>query len=104
MKKLTIVKGLLGLGVLMLLCSRPAHAQYGGTIGGGSSLGVVRFQSLPSYAPFSYSVVGVSGSAQEYTPSTFLPFEEAVAEGTASYAQPKTVAEVAADMRAQKDA
>ena len=104
MRKLTIVKGLLGLGGLALLCSSPAHAQFGGTIGGGSSLGVVRFQSLPSYAPHDYAVTNVSGSAEEYTPSTFLPFDEAVAEGTATYAPPKTVAEVAADMHAQKEA
>jgi hypothetical protein len=59
---------------------------------------------LPSYAPHAYTVTSVSGNAEDYTPSTFLPFDEAVAEGTATYAPPKTVAEVAADMRAQKEA
>jgi len=104
MKKLTLVKSSLGLAGFILLCSSPAHAQFGGTIGGGSSLGTVRFQSLPNYAPYSYTITTISGSAQDYTPSTFLPFAEAVAEGTATYAPPKTVVEVAADMRAQKQA
>jgi len=104
MRKLTVAKSLVGLGGLVLLCSSPAHAQFGGTIGGGPSLGVVHFQSLPSYAPHTYIVTGVSGTAEDYTPSTFLTFDEAVAEGTATYAPPKTVAEVAADMRAEKEA
>lgn len=64
----------------------------GGGVGGGSSSG----SRLPSCPRAQFSVSAVSGTQQDYVPSTFVSYDKALAEGRdVLAAPPKTVAEVA---------
>ena len=103
----------LGFAAIILLAAMPAHAQarggavsrsgsggsgagsYGGALSGVSSfsnLGYVPAANLPS--------TNVSGSDATFTPSTFVTFSEAIAQGNANIKeQSKTVAQAAAESR-----
>ena len=94
------MKRLLGAAILILWFAAPAHAQYiGGSpnVGSGSGIGRVSFPSLPSAPPVHFEVRAVSGGA-DFVPSTFEPFEEAVAKGRVELAvEVKTLGEIARD-------
>lgn len=115
------MKRVLGVMVLILGFSIPAHAQAsrgtvpasggsgGMTTGGGGGFGGsgsgdsggmsgVNFHTLPSIPPANLPSVEVSGTKADFVPSTFLPFDQAVAEGQAVLdAQHKSVAQAAAE-------
>lgn len=115
------MKLILGAAALTLIFSVPAMAQgyFGnyGNVGGGPSLngggtlndhtgytgvGTHILNNTP-VTRFSMSVT--NGSSAEFIPSTFVPFEQAVEQGRAALAaKPKTLAEIAAEYRAQKRA
>ena len=112
------MKLIFGAAVLILLFSLPASAQgaFGnyGSVGGGPSLnsgsslnnqggwrgpGTRTVASAP-VAEFHMSVINGS---DDYIPSTFVKFDDAVAQGRVLLAQkPKTLAEIAAEYRATK--
>jgi hypothetical protein len=113
------MKRLLGLGFLILLGSLPARAQIGGdaygvssinsggSLNGASSLGEVAFASLPTPVELHYQNSTAHGSASDFVPSTFVPYEQALARGQAATApenKPKPVAQVAEEYRAVKRA
>jgi hypothetical protein len=105
------MKRLLGLAALILSLSVPAHAQRmggsGGVINGGGSgggggvgLGAVNIPGLPGHPPRDFLITSVSGSESDFTPSTFLSYDEAIAEGRAALAaRSKTLAECATESR-----
>ena len=69
------------------------YAGTGGGIGGSAS-----FQTLPSIPPANLPSTAVSGSDASFVPSTFLPYNQAIAAGKAVLdAQHKSVAEAAAE-------
>jgi hypothetical protein len=115
----TIMKKLLGVAAFVLLFSIPAHAQAkggasagmsatnsganagvsgggtssGGGIGGGNGSG-----RLPTYPRASFDVVAVSGGDPSFAPSTFLSFDQAVAEGKAmAAANEKSLGQIATE-------
>lgn len=113
------MKRFLGLTVLILGLSIPAHGQsargamVGGTAGGALSNGVgegggyggsgggltgpAGFHALPSIPPARLPSTAVSGSDASFVPSTFLPYNQAIAAGEAMVdAQHESVAEAAA--------
>ncbi|MFY9530572.1 MAG: hypothetical protein WBC04_13810 [Candidatus Acidiferrales bacterium] len=111
------MKRLLGLGFLILLVSVPARAQIGGSaygmtsingvssLNGDSSMAEVVFPSVPSRVEAHYQNSSVHGSASDFVPSTFVPYEQAVARGQAALApdnKPKPVAQVAEEYRNAK--
>jgi hypothetical protein len=55
-------------------------AGYGG---GGFSVGPSSFRTLSHFPPTRFAVKTVDGSSSDYVPSTFVPYEVAVAEGRA---------------------
>ena len=67
-------------------------------------MGVSNFSTLPSYPAASLAATAVSGTDAEFVPSTFLPFESAVAAGKAALdAQHASLAQAAeANSRAPK--
>jgi len=101
------MKRLLGLAVLALSVSVPAHAQRmggsGAAVSGGSSVGgavvgsgTANVPSLPNHPPREFLVTTVSGTEADFTPSTFLGYDEAMAEGRAALAaRTKSLAECA---------
>lgn len=114
------MKRLLGLAVLILGMSVPAHAQfskgspvagasstagvasnsgggYGGGIGGGDT-GVTDFHVLPVIPAANLRSIAVSGSNDSFEPSSFLPYKQAIAAGQDILnAQHESVAEAAAE-------
>jgi hypothetical protein len=105
---------------LILGFSLPAHAQSKGTgmVAGGSSGGVTsngtggggggfggssgggltssNFSTLPSIPPAVLRSTAISGTNADFVPSTFLSYDQAIAEGQAVLdAQHKSVAEAA---------
>ncbi len=113
------MKRLLGLGVLILSFSLPARAQFGGSINGMGSIGGmgsingmgglshVNFPDLPSQPEPRYQNSSAHGSEAEFVPSTYVPYEQALAQGQAALApesKPKSVAQVAAEYRSAKRA
>ncbi len=111
------MKRFLGLTVLILGLSIPAHGQraaagmaggaaggavsYGGGGGGysGSGGGMTgpSFHTPPSIPPARLPSTAVSGSDATFVPSTFLPYNQAIATGEAILdAQHESVAEAAA--------
>jgi hypothetical protein len=115
------MKRFLGLTVLILGLSVPAHAQSskgGGAVAGASSGGVlsngggggngggaaggsvtgVSFHTLPVIPPANLRSTAVSGTDDSFVPSTFLPYDRAVAAGQGVLdARDKSVAEAAAE-------
>jgi hypothetical protein len=91
------MKRLLGLAVLALCLGVPAHAQIGGSVGGGSLTGS-NFRALPNYPPTKFAVTGISGTTGDFIPSAFVAYDQAIAEGKAAVtAKTESVAKVAAD-------
>jgi hypothetical protein len=90
------MKRILGVAVLILWFAVPAHAQsIGGSIGGGGSLGQVSFHTLPTVPRAHFKVGAVRGGA-DFEPSSFAPYEQALAQGRAALtAEAKTLAEIA---------
>ncbi|HTX14385.1 MAG TPA: hypothetical protein VMD77_03740 [Candidatus Baltobacteraceae bacterium] len=118
------MKRFLGLTILILGLSVPAHAQArasafssgtslsgggvsgaggGGGMGGGLS-GTVNFNVLPAIPPTSLPSSAISGTDNDFVPSTFLPYDKAIAAGQDVLdAEHKSVAEAAAEnSRARK--
>jgi hypothetical protein len=116
------MKRLLGLAILILGLALSAGAQSsgrafsggpgvtsggasggGGVSGGGGSSGV-SFTTLPSRPPATFASAAISGTDADFVPSTFLPFESAVAAGQAILdAEHASVAQAAeANSRARK--
>jgi hypothetical protein len=110
------MKYLFGAAVLILMASMPTSAQgyYGnyGSVGGGpslnggSSLNSRSGWSGPGFHNFSTAPVAqfhmtVEFGSQDFIPSTFVPFAQAVERGRAlNTSKPKTLAEAAAEYRA----
>jgi hypothetical protein len=109
-----IMKKVIGIAAFVLVFSIPAHGQTskGGGIGVGSSgspnangggggmAGGLNGSGgrLPSYAAANLGAVAISGAGDpSFAPSTFLTFEQAVAEGKAESANQKTLAQIAAE-------
>ena len=109
-----IMKKLLGVATIVLLFSIPAHGQGrgvtvgsapsanatggGGAGGGAGDIGGGNSVRLPTYPPATFVVSAVSGGDPSFAPSTFLTFEQAVAEGKAiNDADRKSLAQVAAE-------
>jgi hypothetical protein len=103
------MKRFLGLAVVVLLGSIPAHAQRtassnanaaltggGGGMGGAVSSGGGH---LPIYTRATFDSVAFKGDPS-FSPSSFLRFEDAVKEGLAESAPAKSVAQAAADNQA----
>jgi hypothetical protein len=111
------MKRFLGLTALILGLSVPAHGQRaaagmtggvaggavsysggGGGYGGGAGLtGPTDFHTLPSIPPARLPSTAVSGSDATFVPSTFLPYNQAIAAGEAILdAEHESVAEAAA--------
>jgi hypothetical protein len=110
------MKRLLGLAILTLGLALSANAQSGGralggvggptsgggnggggggSVGGGGGLGA-GFSTLPNHPSASFATAAISGTDAEFVPSTFLPFESAVAAGKAALdAQHASLAQVA---------
>jgi hypothetical protein len=108
------MKRLFGLAIMILGLTLSASAQSGGRMlggapgptnggasGGGGSIGGgglsgVGFSTLPSHPRASFASIAISGTDAEFVPSTFLPFENAVAAGQAVLdAQHASVAQAA---------
>jgi len=111
------MKRLLGLGILAAGLAVPAHAQafhggasaggtsnslpinggaggFGGGFGGGLSGG----NRLSAYPLANFNVAAVSGIQAEYIPSTFVSYDQAVAEGREILTTPpKTLVQAAHD-------
>jgi hypothetical protein len=110
----TIMKKLIGVGAFVLLFLLPAHAQNraggggsapstnsnggGGGTGAGSNGGGTSGTRLPGYPRASFDLSAVSGGDPSFAPSTFLSFDQAVAEGKAIMAaDQKSVAQSAVE-------
>lgn len=86
----TQMKVILGLIATMALFAVPARAQLIGGASIGSGTSVNSFGSLNSgamtpiapSAPTVFRVIGASGSRADFVPSSFVPYERAVADGT----------------------
>jgi len=106
------MKKLVGMAIVAGCLALPAHAQVSratpssagmtpsasnqGGGGGGYSGGFSGGTKLPSYPCTRFGVASVSGSLQDFTPSTFLAYDQALAEGRDILANPpKPVGEVA---------
>jgi len=55
----------------------------GGSAGGAGS-GGASFSPLPSYPRTNFAATAISGTETDFVPSTFLPYESAVAAGQAA--------------------
>lgn len=115
------MKRFLGLAALILGLAVSAHGQSaragavaggvtggvmssgGGGFGGGGGDtggmgGASNFHTLPSIPPANLPSTAVSGTEASFVPSTFLPYNQAIAAGEAVLdAQHKSVAEAAAE-------
>ena len=114
-EKVVTVKRICGLAALILWLSIPAHAQHamGGSsngvasasAGGGAGGGQVSFPTLPSYPQHEFLMTNVSGTKADFTPSTFLDYDQALTEGQAALASEKRpLAEIARQNRESKPA
>jgi len=63
--------------------------------GGAGGLGSSGSGHLPSYPLAQFAVNAVSGTNEEFTPSTFLTFEQAIAAGKAAMPDTRPLGEVA---------
>jgi len=116
------MKKLLGFAILGLSLCGPAHAQRvmsgsagitgngtgamsGGGVGGGAvgGAGTVAFRTLPSYPRAQLGMLDVSGGDPSFLPSSFVQFEQGIAEGEAALAvRHKTLGDVASENRSAK--
>lgn len=88
----------LGLALGFVAAAAPAHAQSIGV--GGGMTGPTFSLSLPEYPRATFKMAVASGSDADYSPSTFVSFSDAVAQGNiAMRRQSKTVVEAAAEIR-----
>ena len=108
------MKKFLGVAAIVFLAAIPAHAQRAGSMGvstvpgaapspgggavGGASVGGSSTH-LPAYARATFSMAEVKGE-DSFLPSSFMTFEQAVAEGIAESAPAKSLAQAAADNQA----
>jgi hypothetical protein len=112
---------ILGVAILGMIFTVPAHAQRsmanasgpsgngsisggtagsGGPGGGGGSPGSVSFRTLPEVPPAQFDAIRVSGSKDEFVPSSWTQFESGLAEGRAQLArQQKSLGEIADENR-----
>jgi hypothetical protein len=100
----------LGLAAIILLAAAPAHGQARGgatrtnstgtgSFGGTGLTGTTNFTTLTWSAPATLGATTVSGTS-DFTPSTFVTFTQAIAQGNAAIKeQSKTVVEAAAESR-----
>jgi hypothetical protein len=109
------MKKIIGIGAFVLVFAVPAHGQgvrrmglvgssstnavNGGSGGYGGSLSSGSGSRLPIYPAAHPGMQEVNGGDPSYAPSTFLTFAQAVAEGNAANATPKSLGEVAAEYR-----
>jgi hypothetical protein len=107
------MKKFLGVAAIVFLGAIPAHAQRASGMGGsssavlnngggstaGSGIGgsVTR---LPVYPRATFATATVSGGDPSFSPSSFMTFEQAVAEGIAESQAGKSLAQAAADNQA----
>jgi len=90
------MKHLIGIAAMICLFSLPAHAQ--ASIGGGA-LNAGSIHALPTYPLLSNSITYSAGSS-DFTPSTFMSYDRALAAGFAALAEHnKTLGEVAKESR-----
>jgi hypothetical protein len=88
------MKWLLVVGALLLVSAVPAQAQSVGS--GGGSIGHVSFPSITHLPATQFNSVVVSGSDQDFVPTTYVSFDKGVAEGRTTLAtQPKSLGELA---------
>lgn len=106
------MKKFLGIAAIVFLGAIPAHAQHasgmgangnaspnnggGSTAGGGIGGSVTR---LPAYPRATFATAAVSGDPS-FSPSSFMTFEQAVAEGIAESTPGKSLAQAAAENQA----
>ena len=76
-----ILRMLIGVILVMLFCSLPAHAQFGSITGPA-------FPATVSCPPAQFRVITVSGSEGTFLPSSFMQYDEAVALGSVSPSHP----------------
>jgi hypothetical protein len=111
------MKKILGLAIVGLLFSVPAHGQrsLAGTLGsaassgvgfsggggvGGGSAGGSTFHTLPAVPPTEFLTVDVSGSSADFAPSSWVEFKNGLQVGTAQLtAGQKSLGDVAAQYR-----
>lgn len=112
------MKKILGLAVVGLLFSIPAHGQHsltgtlgptastgtsasaGGGAGGGGAAGGSNFHTLPAVPPTEFLTVDVSGSTTDFAPSSWVEFKNGLQVGTAELqAGQKSLGDVAAENR-----
>src|SRR5579862_8733852 len=94
------MKWLLVVGALLLISAIPAQAQSVGF--GGGSIGHVSFPSLTHLPVTQFNSVVVSGSDQDFVPTTYISFDQGVAEGRTTLAmQPKSLGELAQEYNGQ---
>jgi hypothetical protein len=103
------MKKILGIAAFVLVFSVPAHGQASKGVGssapmvangGGGTSGSLSGTSgarLPAYPAAKLATAAVSGGDPSYSPSTFLTFEQAIAEGKAEAANQKSLAQAAAE-------
>lgn len=95
-----------GTSALQLNFSGGGGAGFGGTGFGGSGFGFgTSFASMPAAnrAPQHYTYIYAQGSESTYVPTRFVSFATALKIAKAELAyRPKTIAEVAAEYRAEK--
>jgi hypothetical protein len=84
------MKWLFAVAGLLLVSAAPAHAQIGG------SISKVSFPPLISNPPTQFAVTVVSGTTQDFTPTTYASYDAAIAQGRAALAiTQKSLGEVA---------
>jgi hypothetical protein len=115
------VKWICGLATLVLWLSIPTHAQHamggssngignssgwaGGGAGTGAGGGKTIFPTLTSYPQHEFLMTNVSGTKADFTPSTFLDYDQALTEGQAALAsEMRPLAEIARQNRESKPA
>lgn len=111
------MKALIGLGALVIFLSAPARAQTAGPaittgsainsmgeLGVSPSLAARPFASIPISRPVSLRVITVSGSREHFAASSFMAYDQALADGKRSehpaYVPYDQALALAADMRA----
>jgi len=94
------MKWLMVSGVLLLVSAIPAQAQ---SIGfGGGSIGRVTFPSMTHFPETQFNSVVVSGSEQDFVPTTFVSFDRGIAEGCTTLGmRPKSLGEIAHEYSVQ---